>query len=138
MATTELNSYELMVIYTPVLAEDDYRAAQRKFEDLITTNSGEIVHTNPWGLRPLAYPIQKKTSGLYWVLEFSATPDTIAKLEIQLNRDESVMRHMVTRLDKHAIAYNERRRNRAATGAPESVSAPAGPSVSPFTAPNNI
>lgn len=131
MATNNLQSYELMVIFTPVLADDDYKAAQKKFEEIITSNGGETVHTNPWGLRPLAYPIQKKTTGLYWVYEFSATGDTIAKLELQMNRDENVMRHMVTRLDKHAVEYNERRRNRASN--PSTDSNNAGKSESPFT-----
>lgn len=112
MATNNLQSYELMVIFTPVLADDDYKAAQKKFSDLIKEHGGNITHLNPWGLRSLAYPIQKKTTGLYWVLEFDAPTDAIAKVELQMNRDENVMRHMVNKLDKHAIAYNLRKRNK--------------------------
>lgn len=114
MATNNLQSYELMVIFTPVLAEDDFKAAQKKFSDLIKENGGEIVHSNAWGLRSLSYPIDKKTTGLYWVLEYQAATDVNAKLEIQMNRDENVMRHMVTRLDKYAQAYNTRKRNKTA------------------------
>lgn len=112
MATNNLQSYELMVIFTPVLADDDYKAAQKKFSDLIKEHGGIISYLNPWGLRSLAYPIQKKTTGLYWVLEFDAPTDAIAKVELQMNRDENVMRHMVNKLDKHAIAYNLRKRNK--------------------------
>lgn len=112
MATQNLQSYELMVIFTPVLAEDDFKAAQKKFSDLIKEHGGEMTHQNPWGLRSLAYPIEKKTTGLYWVSEFEAPTDLIAKLELQMNRDESVMRHMVNKLDKHAVAYNLRKRNK--------------------------
>lgn len=112
MATNNLQNYELMVIFTPVLADDDFRNAQKKFEDIVTANGGEIVHSNPWGLRPLAYPIEKKTTGLYWVLEFRATTDTNAKLELQMNRDENVIRHMITRLDKYAVEYNAKKRNK--------------------------
>jgi small subunit ribosomal protein S6 len=112
MATENLQSYELMVIFTPVLAEDDYRAAQKKFADFVKENGGEIVHQDAWGLRSLAYPIAKKTTGLYWVIEYKATTDVNAKLEIQMNRDENVMRHMITRLDKYAAAYNLRKRNK--------------------------
>lgn len=112
MATTNQQSYELMVIFTPVLAEDDYKTAQKKFSDLIKDNGGDITHLNPWGLRSLAYPIEKKTTGLYWVCEFNAPTDLIAKLELQMNRDENVMRHMVNKLDKHAVAYNLKKRNK--------------------------
>ena len=109
--TTDLQHYELMVIYTPVLAEDDYKAAQQKFAGFITENGGNIVHQNAWGLKSLAYPIAKKTTGLYWVLEYQAPSDVNHRLEVQMNRDENVMRHMITRLDKHAVAYNDRKRN---------------------------
>lgn len=101
-----------MVIFTPVLAEDEFKAAQKKFSDLIQENGGAVTHSNPWGLRSLAYPIQKKTTGLYVVVEFDAPTETIAKLELQLNRDENVMRHMVNKLDKHAVAYNLKKRNK--------------------------
>jgi|EP00388_Colpodella_angusta_P013702 small subunit ribosomal protein S6 len=114
MATQNLQSYELMVVFTPVLAEDEFKAAQKKFADFIKENGGEIVHQDAWGLRSLAYPINKKTTGLYWVLEYKAATDVNAKLEIQMNRDESIMRHMVTRLDKYAVAYNAKKRNKIA------------------------
>ena len=115
MATNNLQSYELMVIFTPVLAEDDYKSAQKKFTDIIQENGGEIVHSNAWGLRSLAYPIDKKTTGLYWVLEYKAEADLNQKLEIQMNRDENIMRHMITRLDKYAVIYNARKRNKGAS-----------------------
>lgn len=109
--TTPLHSYELMLIFTPILAEDEFKAAQQKFMDLITSNGGEIVHSDAWGLRTLAYPIQKKTTGLYWVVEYKAGGDVNAKIETQIGREETIMRQMFTRLDKHAIAYNDRKRN---------------------------
>jgi small subunit ribosomal protein S6 len=111
MATNNIQNYEMMLIFTPVLAEDEFRNAQKKFSSFIKENGGELVHENAWGLRSLAYPIQKKTTGLYYVVEFQAPTDLNAKLEIQLNRDETVMRHMITHLDKYAAAYNERKRN---------------------------
>lgn len=114
MATENLQSYELMVIFTPVLADEDYKGAQKKFADIIKDNGGEIIHQKAWGLRSLAYPIQKKTTGLYWVLEYQSSTDVNAKLEIQMNRDENVMRHMITRLDKYAVEYNTKKRNKNA------------------------
>lgn len=114
MATdNKLQDYELMLIFTPVLSEEDFKAAQKKFTDLITAHGGELGVIHPWGLRSLAYPIAKKTTGLYYVVEFKAPADLNAKLEIQMNRDETIMRHMVTRLDKYAVMYNGRKRNKA-------------------------
>lgn len=117
MATENLQSYELMVIFTPVLAEEDFKNAQKKFSDIVRDNGGNIVHQNAWGLRSLAYPIKKKTTGLYWLVEYQAGSDVNAKMEIQMNRDEHVMRHMITRLDKHAVIYNEKRRNKISESA---------------------
>ncbi len=116
MATeNNLQQYELMVIFTPVLAEDDYKAAQKKFTDFIKANGGQIVHEDAWGLRSLAYPIAKKTTGLYLVVEYAAPTDLNAKLEVQMNRDENIMRHMVTSIDKFAAAYNLRKRSKHLT-----------------------
>lgn len=116
MATESiLNDYELMVIFTPVLSEEDYKNAQKKLTDFITAEGGVIGAQHAWGLRQLAYPIAKKTTGLYYVLEFKAPATTNAKMEIQMNRDESIMRHMITRLDKYAVIYNGRKRNKATT-----------------------
>ena len=105
-------SYELMAIFTPVLSEEDYKSAQKKFADFVKENGGSIVHQEAWGLRSLSYPVAKKTTGLYFVMEYKAPSDVNAKMEIQMNRDESIMRHMITRLDKFAVAYNLRKRNK--------------------------
>jgi small subunit ribosomal protein S6 len=116
MATeNSLQSYELMLILTPVLSDEEYKSTQKKYADLIKENGGTIVHQDAWGLRSLSYPIAKKTTGLYYVLEYKAPTETNAKLEIQMNRDEAIMRHMVTRIDKYAEAYNLRKRNKNAT-----------------------
>jgi small subunit ribosomal protein S6 len=106
-----MNNYELMVIFTPVLSEEDFKSAQKKYADLITELGGATVHSNPWGLKSLAYPIQKKTTGIYWVLEFQGPSEINEKLKIQMLRDEQIMRHMITRLDKYAVEYNYVKRN---------------------------
>ena len=105
-----MNNYELMVIFTPVLSEEEFKAIQKKYTDLIAAHSGKIVHSNPWGLKSLAYPIQKKTTGLYWVLEYQAPSTFNEQLKIQLLRDEQLLRHLLTKLDKHAVEYNKTRR----------------------------
>jgi small subunit ribosomal protein S6 len=106
-----MNNYELMVIFTPVLSEEDYKVSQKKFSAFVKDNGGKIVHENPWGLKSLAYSIQKKTTGLYWVLEYDAPSDFNEKLKIQLLRDENVLRFMATKLDKYAVEYNAKRRS---------------------------
>jgi small subunit ribosomal protein S6 len=111
-----MNNYELMVIFTPVLSEEDYKAAQKKYATLVKENGGEVVHENPWGLKSLAYPIAKKTTGLYWVMEYKAPSTFNEKLKIQLLRDESMLRQMVTKLDKYAVEYNARKRSGVKSG----------------------
>ena len=111
-----MNNYELMVIFTPVLSEEDFKAAQIKFTTFVKENGGKVVHDNPWGLKSLAYPIQKKTTGLYWVMEYDAPSDFNEKLKIQILRDENVLRFMATRLDKYAVEYNTKRRRGVPTG----------------------
>jgi small subunit ribosomal protein S6 len=118
-----MNNYELMVIFTPVLSDDDFKAEQKKFAALVTENGGTIVAENAWGLKSLAYPIQKKTTGLYWVLEYTAPSDFNERLKIQLLRDESVLRHLCTKLDKYAVEYNAKKRSGVKTGTEKAVEA---------------
>ena len=106
-----MNNYELMVIFTPVLSDDEFKAVQKKYSDFVTDNGGSVVHSNPWGLKSLAYPIQKKTTGIYWVLEYSAPSDFNEKLNVQILRDETILRFMATKLDKYAVEYNSRKRS---------------------------
>jgi len=116
-----MNNYELMVIFTPVLSEDEFKAAQKKYADFVTENGGNVVHSQPWGLKSLAYPIHKKTTGIYWVLEYSAPSNFNEKLKIQILRDEQIMRHMMTSLDKYAVEYNAKKRSGVPTGIEKAV-----------------
>ena len=111
-----MNNYELMVIFTPVLSEEEFKSEQKKFAGLVKESGGSIVAENAWGLKSLAYPIQKKTTGLYWVLEYSAPSDFNEKLKIQLLRDEAVLRQLCTKLDKYAVEYNARKKSGVKTG----------------------
>ena len=116
-----MNNYELMVIFTPVLSDDDFKAEQKKYVAFIKESNGTVVAENPWGLKSLAYPIQKKTTGLYWVMEYIAPSDFNEKLKIQLLRDESVLRHLCTKLDKYAVEYNDKKRRGLPTGTEKAV-----------------
>src|SRR3546814_6111425 len=84
-----------------------------KFSNFLTENGAEIIHNDNWGLKKLAYPIEKKTTGFYHLIEFKAPGEIISKLEIEYKRDERVMRFLTIRLDKHALAYNEKKRSGA-------------------------
>jgi small subunit ribosomal protein S6 len=118
-----MNNYELMVIFTPVLSEEEFKSEQKKYASLVTGGSGSVVAENAWGLKSLAYPIQKKTTGLYWVLEYAAPSEFNEKLKIQMLRDESVLRQLCTKLDKYAVEYNAKKRSGVKTGTEKAVEA---------------
>ena len=106
-----LKHYETVFIATPVLSDSQIKEAVKKYRDFITENGGEIVCEENWGLKKLAYPIQKKTTGFYNLIEFKANPEFIAKLDIQYRRDERVIRYLIFAMDKHAVSYAEKRRS---------------------------
>ncbi len=108
-----MNQYETVFILTPVLSEDQMKEAVKKYEDYLTKAGSEIVHEEHWGMRKLAYPIQKKSTGFYHLIEFKAEGDVIANVETELKRDERVLRFLTVKLDKHAVAYNEKKRKKA-------------------------
>jgi small subunit ribosomal protein S6 len=95
---------------TPVLSEEQMKEAVSKYLKLLTDKGAEIVFENNWGLRKLAYPIQKKSTGFYYLIEFKAPGTAIAELEIAYKRDERVLRFITVALDKHAVIYNAKRR----------------------------
>ena len=114
-----MNQYETVFILTPVLSEDQMKEAVKKYEDYLGQNGAEIVHEEHWGMRKLAYPIQKKSTGFYQLIEYKAEGNVIANVETELKRDERVMRFLTVKLDKHAIAYNEKKRKKAEAAAEE-------------------
>ena len=114
-----MNQYETVFILTPVLSEDQMKETVKKYEDQLTNNGAEIVHEENWGMKKLAYPIQKKSTGFYQLIEYKAEGNVIADVETELKRDERVMRFLTVKLDKHAIAYNEKKRKKAEAAAEE-------------------
>ncbi len=104
------NQYETVFILTPILSEAQMRDTVDKFRKILTDNGAELVHEEDWGLRKLAYPIQKKNTGFYNLLEFTAPGNVIAMLDTEFRRVEREFRLMTVALDKHAIAYNEKKR----------------------------
>ena len=109
-----MNNYETVFILTPDLSEAQVKEAVAKFVGILKAESAEIVNEENWGLKKLAYTIQKKTTGYYQLVEFKAQPETNAVLETQFRRDENVLRFLTFRQDKFAAAYAEKRRSRKA------------------------
>jgi small subunit ribosomal protein S6 len=105
-----LNQYETVFIATPVLSENQMKEAVLKFKKIITDNTGEIVHEENWGLKKLAYPIQKKSTGFYYLIEFKGPGEIIEKLEVQYRRDERIIRLLTFKMDKFAVEYAEKKR----------------------------
>ena len=103
-------SYETVFILTPVLSDVQMKDTVDKFVNLLKEEGADVINVENWGLKKMAYPIEKKTTGFYALLEFKADPTLIKKFEIEIRRDEKVMRFLTTVLDKHAIVYAERRR----------------------------
>ncbi|MBO5539390.1 MAG: 30S ribosomal protein S6 [Muribaculaceae bacterium] len=120
-----MNKYETVFILTPVLSDAQMKEAVDKFKKVLTDNQATIVNEEEWGLRKLAYPIQKKTTGFYNLLEFDAEPTVVAKLETAFRRDEKVIRFLTFRLDKFAAEYAEKRRNVRKAAAEKAAEEPA-------------
>jgi small subunit ribosomal protein S6 len=107
-----MNHYETVFILNPVLSEDQIKETVKKFEDFLVSNGAEMISQENWGLKKLAYPIQHKKSGFYHLFEFKAPGELINSFEITFKRDERIMRYLTVKLDKYAIEWAEKRRNR--------------------------
>jgi small subunit ribosomal protein S6 len=105
-----MKNYETVFILTPVLSEDQMKDAVKKYGKILKDAGAKIVNEEMWGLKKLAYQIQHKSTGFYNLLEYTADPSVIDKLETEFRRDEGVLRFLTVTLDKHALAYNEKRR----------------------------
>lgn len=107
-----LKDYEAVFILTPVLSEDQAKETVTRYKDYLKNNGAKLAHEENWGLRKLAYPIKKKSSGFYVLLQFQAPGTFVADLELAMKRDERVLRFLTVALDKYGIAYADRRRNK--------------------------
>jgi len=108
-----MKQYETVFIMTPVLSDEQMKEAVEKYKQFLKEKEADIVHEENWGLRKLAYPIQKKSTGFYHLIEYTAPNGVIQDLEVAMKRDEKILRFLTVRLDKHAIAYNEKKRVKA-------------------------
>lgn len=108
-----LKNYETVFIMTPVLSEEQAKETVNKYKKMLVDNGCKIVHEDSWGLRKLQYPIQKKTTGFYHLIEFQGKGNVVADLEVAYKRDERLLRFLTVAMDKHAVAYSEKRRSKA-------------------------
>jgi small subunit ribosomal protein S6 len=108
-----MNRYETVFIMTPVLSAEQVAETVEKYKAFLKEHKGIIVHEEAWGLRKLAYPIQKKSTGFYQLLEFEADASVVLPFETEFRRDERVIRFLTTRMDKYHVAYAEARRNKS-------------------------
>ncbi len=104
--------YENVFILTPVLSDEQNKETVEKYKKLLQDAKGKIHHEEHWGLKKLAYPIQKKTTGFYHLLEFEGEGEIIDKLEKEMKRDERVLRFLTVKMDKDHIEFAESRRQR--------------------------
>ncbi len=107
-----MRQYEITFIIDPVLPGDEAQAAAKAYEKLISDEGCSIVNIDNIGLQQLAYPINKKNSGVYKCIEFqSENGAVIPKMELAMRRDERIMRFLTVKLDKYGVKYNEDKRN---------------------------
>ena len=107
-----MNQYETVFIMTPVLSYQQMKETVEKFKGVLAAQGAEIINEESWGLKKMAYPIQKKSTGFYQLIEFKAEPTVVDKLEIAYRRDERVIRFITVKLEKYAALYAEKRRNK--------------------------
>ena len=107
-----MNHYETVFIMTPVLSDQQMKETVEKFKGVLAAQGAEIINEESWGLKKMAYPIQKKSTGFYQLIEFKAEPTVVDKLEIAYRRDERVIRFITVKLEKYAALYAEKRRNK--------------------------
>ncbi len=107
-----MNHYETVFILNPVLSEDQIKETVKKYEDFLVSKGAKMVSKEDWGLKKLAYPIQNKKSGFYHLFEFTAPGEAIRQLEVEFRRDERFMRYLTVKLNKHAISWAKRRREK--------------------------
>ncbi len=124
------NHYETVIIFSPLLSDDDVKRELTKYTKMVTDAGCTIVEERHWGLRQLAYPIEGKSNGIYFIMEFAGEGSLIQKLEIEFKRNENIMRWLTVSLDKYAIEYNDKRRkglvgkNKIVEKKPETLAVP--------------
>ena len=114
-----MNHYETVFILNPVLSDTQVKETVKKFNDYLVSKGAEMIWKEDWGLKKLAYPIQKKKTGFYHLFEFKCPGEAISAYELEFRRDDSIMRYLTVKLDKHAAAWAEKRKERVKSSKPK-------------------
>jgi small subunit ribosomal protein S6 len=96
-----MRHYEMMIILDPSLEERTVQPSLEQFLKVITTAGGNVDKIDVWGRRRLAYEIEKKSEGIYTVIDLTAEPDTVKELDRQLNLNEAILRTKILRPEIH-------------------------------------
>ena len=104
------NHYETVIIFSPLLSDDDVKREVSRYTKMVTDGGATILEERQWGLRQLAYPIEGKSNGIYYIMEFAGPGTLHQKLEVEFKRDENIMRWLTVALDKYGVEYNDKRR----------------------------
>ena len=104
-----VRDYETVFMLTPVLSDVQIKETVEKFKAILTKEGAEMVNEENWGLKKLAYPIQKKSTAFYQLFQFKAEGSVIKTLETEFLRDEKIIRFLTFKMDKHAVEYAVKR-----------------------------
>ena len=96
-----MRHYEMMIILDPSLEENTVQPSLEQFLTVVTTGGGSVDKVDVWGRRRLAYEIDKRSEGIYAVIDMMAMPDSVAELDRQLGLNEAVLRTKVLRMEHH-------------------------------------
>ncbi len=95
-----MRDYELVLIISPEVAEEEVPNTLEKVNEVITSRGGAVVDTNHWGRRKLAYPIKRFTEGNYVLTRFQLEPELVREVEETLKVSEEVLRHLIVKIDE--------------------------------------
>jgi small subunit ribosomal protein S6 len=106
-----MRHYEVNFIVNPVLSGDEVKSTAENIQKEITGAGASIVHSDEMGLRQLAYAINKRTTGYFYCIEFACeSSEWLVKFELNLKRNENLLRFLTVKLDKYGIKYNDDKR----------------------------
>ena len=107
MTSQRTRDYELVMILSPEATESEAAQTVKRISDIISEGGGNISHQENWGIRRLAYPIQRFIEGNYFIMRCQMEAQAAAELDKTLNAAQDVMRHLIFRLEKSEIAAME-------------------------------
>lgn len=104
-----MRRYETIFIASPVLTDEQVDELVRNFEGIIAEQGGELLKTDKWGRKKLAYEVQKFSEGYYTLFEMNAGPSLIAELERRFRNHDSVIKFLSVRMDQQAKAADRQK-----------------------------